>query len=292
MIFSGTYTEAKGKNWHKHHFCCASCGKELHGQKFDEGNEKILCEACYSKEAAHTCEKCRNIIGFGTKIISVKGKYWHGECFVCKRCKESVLGKRYYTNDKDLFCLECQTDHSTVAQCQGCKSAISSTTAFIRQKNNCWHAECFKCTVCQAFLASGKYHEVDDNPMCADCYITKASRKCANCQEPITTKGVQYGLANYHQDCFNCSSCGVNMITESKVKEKNGKLFCYNCYLKLAKKCFRCNGPITSRHTLYKGQPFHIECFKCNLCGSNIEGTEFYETNLNEIFCTKCAHIK
>lgn len=226
-------------------------------------------------------------------MVTVEGKYyWHRECFVCTRCKESLAGQRYYkTDDNNLLCSDCQGDHSPIAQCQGCKNAVSSTTAYVKHKQHCWHPECFKCTICRAFLASGEYHDVDDNPMCMDCYSTKISRKCANCQEPITKKGVQHGLSVYHSDCFNCSNCDANLVNESKVKEKDGRLICHECYLKTAKKCFHCKAPITSRHTVYKNRLFHIECFKCNLCGSNIEGGDFYETSLSEILCAKCAHI-
>lgn len=293
LIFSGTYTEAMEKNWHKYHFCCSSCQVQLHGKQLKVENGKKLCEECYGKEAARNCEKCRESIGLGSNMVTIdQGKYsWHGKCFVCTRCKESLVGQRYYITDKNLLCSDCQSDHGPTAQCQGCKNGISSTNAYLRHKKHCWHAECFKCTICQVFLANGKYHDVDDSLMCTDCYTAKVSKKCANCQESITQKGVQYGLASYHQDCFNCSSCDANLINESKVKEKDGKLLCRECQLKISKKCFRCNGPITSRHTVYKSRPFHIECFKCNLCGSNIEGAEFYETSLSEILCAKCAHI-
>lgn len=265
---------------------------ELHGKRYKEENDKLLCEGCFDKEAACKCEKCKLSIGIGMKMVTVKGKAsWHDKCFACVRCKQSLLGEKYYHINSDLFCSECQGDHVPVAQCQGCKNSISSTTTYIKHKKRCWHPECFKCIICQSWLASGEHHDVDDNPMCKDCYTAKVSRKCAACQEPIIKTGVQHGLASFHPDCFNCSKCNSNMVNESKVKDVGGELLCCKCYLKLAKKCFHCNGPITSRYTIYKGQPFHCECFKCNLCGSNIEGTDFYETSLNEILCTKCAQI-
>lgn len=265
---------------------------ELHGKKYTEENDKLLCKDCFSKEVAHRCEKCNESIEIGKKTITIEGKVsFHDKCFVCVRCKQSLVGEKYYIANNKLFCSQCQSDHVTITQCQGCKNAISSTTTYIKHKKRGWHPECFKCIICQTWLASGEYHDVDGNPMCTDCYTTKVSRKCATCQEPIVKKGVQHGLALYHPECFNCSKCNNNMLNESKVKDFDGKPLCYNCSLKLAKKCSHCNGPITSRYTIYKGQPFHSECFRCNLCGSNIEGSEFYETSLNEILCTKCAKI-
>ena len=193
-------------------------------------------------------------------------------------------------DDLTLLCHECQGSIS-VAQCHSCKLAISSTMSFLKYKKLCWHAECFKCAICQTFLADGHFEEMEDKVICNKCYTIKFSKKCASCQESITVQGVQFGLSNYHKDCFNCSRCSKNLINESKVKDNGGQPLCYECKMKDAKKCFRCKGPITSRHTLYNGQPFHLECFKCNLCGSSIVGSEFYETSLNEILCAKCGSI-
>lgn len=193
--------------------------------------------------------------------------------------------------NNDLLCSECQGDQA-IAQCRGCKNAISSTIRYIKYEKHFWHPECFKCVICQAWLADGQFKcNSPDSPMCADCFATKFGKKCAVCQDTITTKGVQHGLTLYHSHCFNCSSCNKNLTNETQVKTNDGQLICHECYVKQARKCFRCNGPITSRCTLHKGRRFHIECFKCNLCGSNIGGDEFYETSLSEIICANCTAI-
>ena len=289
LIFSGTYTEAKGKSWHKYHYCCASCGQELHGKLHKEDNEKLFCEKCYNSEVAIKCFKCQTSINLGSKNVTIESKYsWHEECFACMKCRQTLVDQQYYFLSDRLLCLECQSDQVTT-QCHGCKNAVDSTVSFLKHKTRYWHTECFKCVICQSWLANGKFNEMDDNIMCTNCFIIKTSKKCAVCQETITTKGVQFGLGSYHGGCFNCSSCKKSLIGESKVKDQDGHPVCKECYQKFAKKCFRCNGPITSRHTLYKGRVFHIECFKCNICGSNIDRTEFFETSLNEILCAKCA---
>lgn len=290
MIFSGTYTEAKGKKWHKSHFCCSMCEMELHGKKNFEVSEAIYCEQCYTREFAAKCHECNQKIAQGTKV-TVSKYSWHADCFTCRRCKENLLKQKYYLSDESLLCSKCKSDHSIVTQCQGCKNAISSTVSFIKHKKLCWHAECFKCMFCQTWLADGKFHEIDGNPACTSCYTSKIGTKCAICQQTISTAGVKFGLRVYHADCFKCRACDKMLIRESKVKEKNGEPICSDCYLKqVSKKCYRCKGPIVSRHTVYKGHPFHIECFKCNICGLAIDNATFFETSLNEILCEKCAN--
>ena len=265
---------------------------QLHGKESFEEDGKIFCTNCYSRlGAASKCQKCKGDIISGRKI-TLKEKYsWHEKCFVCKRCQTSVVGAPYYVSgETDLCCAECQADHKFVAQCQGCKNAISSTVKYLKHEECCWHPECFKCVICHVWLANGKFHtNANSNLVCAECFATKVSKKCAQCQKAIVTKGIQYGLMVYHPECFKCTTCNKNVAHESKVKSSDGQIKCQECYLMQATKCFRCHGPIISRFTVYKGKKFHIECFKCNSCGINIEGDEFYETSLNEILCSKCV---
>ena len=279
-----------GKSWHKEHFTCTSCESQLHGKKYKEENEMIYCSQCYGKYVAVKCQKCQEAIGISSTKVTVGTHAWHKECFSCKRCREKLQEKKYYIVDGDLLCLECKGDQAA-AQCHGCKNAISSTVSFIQHKKYSWHVECFKCVVCQTWLANGEFHEINDNLTCTNCYTTKTGTKCAVCQETILKKGIKFGLKTYHQECFRCSGCDKILIGEKSVKEKNGEPICHDCCLKVSKKCCRCKHPITSRHTLYKGFLFHVECFKCNLCGSSIDNAEFFETSLNEILCKKCARI-
>lgn len=264
---------------------------ELHGEKYVEENEKVYCEPCYTKIFSIKCKKCHENIGINLKV-TLDDKYsWHRKCFVCKRCGENLVDKKYYRFGEELLCSDCQDDHA-IAQCHGCKLGISSTVSCLKHKKRSWHVGCFKCIICQTWLANGEFCEMDDNLMCHSCYITKVGRKCDVCQTTITTKGVQMGLKTYHPDCFKCSSCEKSLIGASKVKDSGGQPLCYDCFSELATKCFRCRASITSRHTLYKGQTFHVECFKCNLCGSIINNAEFFETSLNEILCVNCAQIR
>ncbi len=291
LIYSGTYTEAKGKSWHKHHFTCDLCDIQLHGKSYKEENETKYCENCFDKFEAVKCQVCKESIGIGSKKVTKEEYSWHLECFICKRCRVKLFGSKYYFKDGELICSECKSSEA-IAQCQGCKLAISSTVSCLSHKNRYWHSECFKCIVCNTWLANGEFHEMDDNLMCNPCFINKVSKKCDVCQLAITSKGVQFGLKTYHSSCFSCIQCNKKFTSEEKVKEKDGQPLCLDCYIQMAKKCFCCRGPITSRHTLYNGRPFHLECFKCNICGSSIQNAEFFETSLGEILCMKCAAIK
>lgn len=222
--------------------------------------------------------------------MSSKGHVWHADCFICKRCREDLREEQFFLVDGDLLCAECM---EPVGQCYSCKSAISPVVSYLTHNNRCWHAGCFRCVICQAWLADGQFHEMDASLMCSKCYIEKVGKKCANCTKPIVGKGVQFGLKAYHKECFVCKICDCILTGENtKVKEKDGDPVCAECNQKLALKCFKCRAPITSRHTVYKGHTFHLACFTCNTCGTSIAKSDFFETSLNEILCLKCAKLK
>lgn len=290
LIFSDKYTESGGRKWHSEHFCCLGCDKHLRGKPYHEKDGQLTCEKCYDKTKATKCQKCKEPIGINAEKLSYKGSSWHVECFICKRCREPLAEDKFFQISGDLLCGECV---EPVAQCYSCKSAISPIVSYLQHNNRCWHAGCFKCVICHAWLADGQFHEMDDCLMCNTCYVEKVGKKCGSCTKPIVGKGVQFGLVAYHQECFVCKVCKGGLNGENvRVKEVDGEPVCVPCSQKLAMKCYKCRAPITSRHTVYKGHPFHLACFTCNTCGSSVAKSEFFETSLSEILCMKCAKLK
>ena len=288
MIVSSQFTEAAGNNWHKEHFCCVECDSELHEkEKRNTTHEgRLLCERCYNKYAPK-CNRCKEPITISQKKLSVKGKNYHEKCFVCKHCREDLVGERYFIIDKDIICSDCM---KPVGQCQGCKEGISPSVSYLQHNNRYWHAECFKCNICRAWLVDGQFNEMASSIMCNSCFVEKMSPKCDVCNQPIAEKGIKFLLKSYHIDCFVCSGCKVPLVGQNgKVKEKNREPFCQTCIAKTYQKCFKCRGSITKRHTIYNGRPFHLECFQCNKCGRSIGNGEFFETSLKEIMCSRCA---
>lgn len=222
--------------------------------------------------------------------MKVKDASWHEKCFICKRCREDLSEQRYFLVNGELLCGECV---EPVAQCHGCKSSISPIVSYLKHNLRCWHAECFKCVICETWLVDGKFQELDDSLMCNSCYVEKVNKKCSVCLETITGKAVQFCLSVYHPDCFCCAFCDCSLTGENtKIKEREGKPICQDCVFRSATKCFRCAQPIVGKHTVYRDRLFHLECFTCNICGSSIAQSEFFETSLNEILCYKCAKIK
>ncbi len=264
------------------------CDEALHGKAHGSKNGKLLCERCFNK-LAEKCQRCKEFIILGAKKVSFKGNSWHEACFVCKRCKEDLREQRYYPVDGDVYCGECM---QPVGQCQGCKGAISSTVSFLRHKSRCWHAECFKCVNCREWLVSGQFQELGDFLVCYSCYVNKVAKKCGGCSEPVLGKAIQFAKKFYHPQCFACKKCKkvIGGDGSGKVKDDEGEPICQDCYLKLfTMKCYKCHQPITTRYTVYKDKPFHMQCFTCNKCGASVARGDYYETSLFETLCPRCV---
>ena len=286
MILSSQYTEADGKNWHKEHYCCTECDSNISGKPHTSNEGAMLCERCYNKYASK-CHRCKEPISLSQKQLSVKGKQYHKTCFVCKRCREELVGEQYFIIDDDIVCPDCI---KPIGQCQGCKEGISPSVSYLQHGDRKWHAECFKCNVCRAWLVNGEFLEMASSLLCKTCYVEKMSLKCEACNRPISEKGIKFALKSYHIDCFVCTGCRKPLVGQSeKVKEKDGEPYCQSCISQTYKKCYKCKGAINTRHTVYKGHSFHLQCFQCNKCGRSIGSGEFFETSLGEIMCPRCV---
>lgn len=46
----------------------------------------------------------------GSKYISFEERQWHNNCFNCKKCNESLVGRGFLTFSDDLYCPDCGKD--------------------------------------------------------------------------------------------------------------------------------------------------------------------------------------
>jgi hypothetical protein len=43
----------------------------------------------------------------GTRYISFEDRHWHNDCFVCQRCRTSLVGRGFLTEGPDIICPDC-----------------------------------------------------------------------------------------------------------------------------------------------------------------------------------------
>lgn len=43
----------------------------------------------------------------GTRYISFEDRHWHNDCFVCQRCRGSLVGRGFLTEGPEILCPDC-----------------------------------------------------------------------------------------------------------------------------------------------------------------------------------------
>jgi len=69
----------------------------------------------------------------------------------------------------------------------------------------------------------------------------------------------------YHKDHFLCASCNDSL--SGKYFNDNGNPKCEKCFSKIAKICAGCSKPILEKQYSAMDRIWHLECFKCGVCG-------------------------
>ncbi|OXA49917.1 Prickle-like protein 3 [Folsomia candida] len=128
LIFSGEFTKAMNKDWHSTHFCCWQCDESLTGQRYVLREEHPYCIRCYESVFANTCDECQQLIGIDSKDLSYKEKHWHETCFLCSKCKVSLVDKQFGSKAEKIYCSNCY-DAQFASRCDGCGEVFRAALA-------------------------------------------------------------------------------------------------------------------------------------------------------------------
>uniref|UniRef100_A0A8C2XQQ5 LIM zinc-binding domain-containing protein n=1 Tax=Cyclopterus lumpus TaxID=8103 RepID=A0A8C2XQQ5_CYCLU len=98
--------------WHKECFVCTGCKQQLAGQRFTSRDDFAYCLECFCNLFAKKCAACTAPISGlgGSKYISFEQRQWHNDCFNCKRCCVSLVGRGFLTSKEEILCPECVKD--------------------------------------------------------------------------------------------------------------------------------------------------------------------------------------
>ncbi|XP_078474116.1 four and a half LIM domains protein 2-like isoform X1 [Lampetra planeri] len=110
-ITAGGVTYRDGP-WHRECLVCTSCKRALAGQRFTSRDDFPYCLECFSGLYAKRCVACASPISGlgGAKYISFEERQWHDDCFTCKRCAVSLVGRGFLTERDDILCPDCGRD--------------------------------------------------------------------------------------------------------------------------------------------------------------------------------------
>ncbi|XP_011148012.1 uncharacterized protein LOC105188316 isoform X3 [Harpegnathos saltator] len=294
LIFSGEYTKAMNKDWHSGHFCCWQCDESLTGQRYVLRDEHPYCIKCYESVFANGCEECNKIIGIDSKDLSYKDKHWHEACFLCNRCRVSLVDKQFGSKVDKIYCGNCY-DAQFASRCDGCGEIFRAGTKKMEYKTRQWHEKCFCCVVCKNPIGTKSFIPREQEIYCAGCYEDKFATRCVKCNKIITSGGVTYKNEPWHRDCFTCSNCN-NSLAGQRFTSRDDKPYCAECFGELfAKRCTACSKPITgiggTRFISFEDRHWHNDCFICAGCKTSLVGRGFI-TDGDDIICPECAKMK
>uniref|UniRef100_A0AAG5DSI2 LIM domain kinase 1 n=1 Tax=Anopheles atroparvus TaxID=41427 RepID=A0AAG5DSI2_ANOAO len=113
--------------------------------------------------------------------------------------------------------------------CASCYNAIEPEQ-HVAAVGQLWHAECFRCSVCDARLSSW-YFEKDGLLFCKEDHWSKFGDCCQQCSQIISGPVMFAGDHKFHSECFRCESCKVFIAEgETYTLLERSKLFCGQCY--------------------------------------------------------------
>ena len=189
------------------------------------------------------------------------------------------------------MCLSCY-ESSRLPKCSKCTNYISGPFKII--ENQPIHADCFKCEECGLFLNTETgYFKSDNNELiCPNCNLKQNAAKCSKCSERIIREGVSFANKDYHQLCFKCDFCQIDLLKMKQIltDKQNQGIFCITCFVRnFSPNCDKCRGPIAPHQiaTKYEEKSFHRECFCCARCKKPLANKKFFKAG-NILICEDC----
>jgi len=290
----GEYTKAMSKDWHSGHFCCWQCDESLTGQRYVLRDDHPYCIKCYESVFANVCEECNKTIGIDSKDLSYKDKHWHEACFLCSKCRVSLVDKQFGSKADKIYCGNCY-DAQFASRCDGCGEIFRAGTKKMEYKTRQWHEKCFCCCVCKTAIGTKSFIPREQEIYCATCYEEKFATRCVKCNKIITSGGVTYKNEPWHRECFTCTHCNTSLAGQ-RFTSRDEKPYCADCFGELfAKRCTACSKPITgiggTRFISFEDRHWHNDCFICASCKTSLVGRGFI-TDAEDIICPECAKQK
>jgi len=225
---------------------CHHCDDSLAGHRYVLRDDHPYCIKCYENVFANNCDECGKIIGIDSKDLSYKEKHWHEACFVCSKCRTSLVDKQFGSKADRIYCGPCY-DAQFATRCDGCGDVFRAGMKKMEYKTRQWHEKCFVCCVCKNPIGTKSFIPKEHDIYCAKCYEDKFATKCIKCNKVITQGGVTYRNDPWHRECFTCTHC-TKSLAGQRFTSRDDKPYCAECFGELlSKRCTACSKPITGK---------------------------------------------
>jgi len=256
------------------------------------------------KKPEKKCASCNKLIE--EDAVFALGKLYHKLCLRCGYCGCKIESKFFTRNNKPC-CPKCSK--GTTEKCSGCGLDIQGD--WIEADKNLFHPTCMRCYICDELSKDGFYthmgkpvckeHSMELVPNCTKCgdkvgesgfsrgddilcnlCMEGEVDHCGKCGKDIKGPGEILGVndINFHKPCLYCVICKENLVGQPITMDSENQIYCTKDYdRKFAAACHYCKKPIVPKAGQSKAsriraldKDFHINCFKCQDCGSKLEG--------------------
>jgi len=112
--------------------------------------------------------------------------------------------------------------------CDICKKPILPGSKYKTTNVQNFHRECFKCAQCGKQLEY-EYCEANGKFYCSQDYDDLFAPKCDKCFKGITEEHIQYRGKKFHNTCFSCLRCGVQVDVDNFFRVEERGPYCEPC---------------------------------------------------------------
>ncbi|XP_052764168.1 PDZ and LIM domain protein Zasp-like isoform X2 [Mya arenaria] len=159
-------------------------------------------------------------------FVTAMGKSWCPDHFICAnpRCGNKLMNMGFVEEGGFIYC-EKDYELYFAPHCAKCDAAIVGEC--VNALNKQYHPACFLCFKCKQPIGGTQFHLEDGHPYCENDWRQMYQTMCTSCNFPIEPgdKWVEAMNNNYHSECFNCSTCQVNLEGQA-FYAKSGKPYC------------------------------------------------------------------
>eukprot|EP01121_Diplochlamys_sp_Union-15-3_P015373 TRINITY_DN506_c0_g1_i4.p1 TRINITY_DN506_c0_g1~~TRINITY_DN506_c0_g1_i4.p1 ORF type:complete len:175 (+),score=21.69 TRINITY_DN506_c0_g1_i4:95-619(+) len=117
---------------------------------------------------------------------------------------------------------------SSLKVCDICHKPILPGSKYKTTNIQNFHRECFKCAKCGKQLEY-EYCEANGRFYCSHDYDDLFAPKCDKCFKGITEEHIQYRGKKFHNHCFNCLKCGVQVDVDNFFRVEERGPYCEPC---------------------------------------------------------------
>jgi len=275
--------------WHPACFVCSHCGELLVDLTYCVHQDLLYCERHYAEQIKPRCGTCDELIFSGTYTRALDRDYHTGH-FTCWHCDAQLSGQRYVLTDDHPTCLPCYQSNFT-HNCTGCSQPIGLDSRDVSYKDMHWHESCFQCSKCHTSLLDLPFAATSNKSIfCGSCFDADFASKCEGCDQPFVsgTKKVEYKCRQWHDTCFHCKVCKTKVGAKSFIIPNDKDIYCVPCFEdKVATKCTKCKGVLTTGGVTFRGEPWHRSCFLCANCSAPLAGQKFASRE-DKPYCANC----